>query len=354
MFAGGNRNKELDLGLFDEVNEDGRVDRDPASPLEAAHAAPEACQNVLSLSPAGRSSPGDRRRRHRTGPRLVDEDDRVQPGAVNLFRDHGSGGDIPVRPQRGLSGSRATTGRLMKTRTLLMAPLLAMVFFEASVPARPASPQQPAIRPLAAAVPPQRKPRLFRPEDLGLLEAPDRDDWNKPDVIMDSLGIADGAVVADLGAGGGWFTIRLARRVGPNGVVYAQDIQPQMIEAINRRMQHEGVNNVRTVMGTSTDPRLPVGIDVVLIVDAYHEMEDPVTLLRNVARSLKPQGRVGVVDFLPGGGGPGPSAEDRVNPEAVIGAAEAAGLLLQKREVVPPFQFVLIFGKAFASARKAP
>ena len=83
-----------------------------------------------------------------------------------------------------------------------------------------------------------QKPRLFPPQDLGLLEAPDRDDWNKPDLIMDALGIADGAVVADLGAGGGWFTVRLARRVGPNGVVYAQDIQPQMIEAINRRVQH--------------------------------------------------------------------------------------------------------------------
>src|SRR5437016_4651310 len=79
-----------------------------------------------------------------------------------------------------------------------------------------------------------KRPRLFPPEDLGLLEAPDRDDWNKPDLIMDALGIADGGVVADLGAGGGWFTIRLARRVGPNGIVYAEDIQPLMIEAMNR------------------------------------------------------------------------------------------------------------------------
>ena len=78
-----------------------------------------------------------------------------------------------------------------------------------------------------------------------MLEAPDRDDWNKPEQIMDALGIADGAVVADLGAGGGWLEIRLARRVGPNGIVYAEDIQPQMIEAINRRMQHEGLANVR-------------------------------------------------------------------------------------------------------------
>ncbi len=175
---------------------------------------------------------------------------------------------------------------------------------------------------------------------------------------MDALGIADGGVVADLGAGGGWFTVRLARRVGPNGTVYAQDIQPQMIEAINRRVQHEGVSNVRTVMGTPVDPRLPTGLDAVLIIDAYHEMDDPMrpeivrTLLSRVAASLKPQGRVGVVDFLPGGGGPGPAVEDRVDPDAVISAATAAGLKLLSRDVVPPFQFLLVFGRTTPPASR--
>ncbi len=211
--------------------------------------------------------------------------------------------------------------------------------------------------PAAIAPQPPRKPRLFSPQDLGLLEAPDRDQWNKPDLIMDAMGIADGAVVADLGAGGGWFTLRLARRVGPNGIVYAEDIQPQMIEAINRRMQHEGIAQVRTVLGTATDPRLPQGLDAALILNAYREMDDPskpdvvLTLLKNVQRSLKPQGRLGVVDFLPGGGGPGPAADERVSPDAVIRSAEAAGLTLQLREVVPPFQFLLVFGKTASSRR---
>jgi SAM-dependent methyltransferase len=210
---------------------------------------------------------------------------------------------------------------------------------------------------IAAQPPPEppsqrvRQRRLFPPQDLGLLSAPDRDDWNKPDLIMDALGIADGAVVADLGAGGGWFTIRLARRVGPNGLVYAQDIQPQMIEAINRRVQQEALTNVRTVLGTSTDPRLPGGLDAVLIVDAYREMDEPSRpqaiqdLLRSITRALKSQGRIGVVDFLPGGGGPGPAAEDRVRPETIIAAMESAGLRLQAREPVPPFQYLLVFGK---------
>ena len=137
--------------------------------------------------------------------------------------------------------------------------------------------------------------RLFPPADLGLLEGPDRDAWQRPDQIMDHLGIGEGSIVADLGAGGGWFTIRLARRVGPNGRVYAQDIQPEMIGAIDRRVEREGLKNVQTVLGTAVDPQLPAPVDVVLIVDAYHEMDDPRTLLRNVRKSLKPGGRIGIV-----------------------------------------------------------
>jgi len=241
----------------------------------------------------------------------------------------------------------------MKIGLVLSVCSAAVLALEISLAALPTPPAQPA-QPARPARPVQKKPRLFPPQDLGLLEAPDRDEWNKPDQIMDALGIADGAIVADLGAGGGWLEIRLARRVGPNGIVHAEDIQPQMIEAISRRMQHEGLSNVRTVMGTATDPRLPTGLDAVLIVNAYHEMDDPahpeviLTFLKNVARSLKPQGRLGVADFLPGGGGPGPAAEDRVNPDTVIRAAEGAGFKLQTRETVPPFQFVLVFTKAYA------
>jgi predicted methyltransferase len=107
-----------------------------------------------------------------------------------------------------------------------------------------------------------------------------------------------------------------------------------------------------TILGTPTDPRLPQGIDAALIVDTYREMElddgrhrDPVTLLKTIARSLKPQGRLGIVDFLPGGGGPGPDPDQRVDPKTVIRACEAAGLRFIKREEVPPFVFLLIFGK---------
>ena len=187
--------------------------------------------------------------------------------------------------------------------------------------------------------------RLFPPEDLGQLEGPDRDAWQRPDQIMDALQIGENSVVADLGAGGGWFTVRLAHRVGPNGRVYAEDIQPQMIESIQRRRDREGLPNVETVLGTAVDPKLPAGsLDAVLIVDAYHEIEQPVALLKNVAKALKPGGTIGIVNFKKDGGGPGPDMDERVDAEKVVDDARAAGLELRKRENFLRYQYLLTFG----------
>jgi len=160
---------------------------------------------------------------------------------------------------------------------------------------------------------------------------------------MDALGVGEGVVVADLGAGSGWFTIRLAGRVGPNGMVYAEDIQRQMIDSITRRVERIGLKNVKTVLGTPTDPRLPAPVDAVLIVDSYHEMEQPVALLKNVSRSLKPNGRIGIVNFTKTGGGPGPAIEERVDPERVIADARAAGLTLQSRQAFLKYHYMLVF-----------
>jgi ubiquinone/menaquinone biosynthesis C-methylase UbiE len=188
--------------------------------------------------------------------------------------------------------------------------------------------------------------RLFPPSDLGLLEAPDRDLWQRPDQVMDAMGIADASVVADIGAGSGWFTIRLARRVGPQGLVYAEDVQTEMINAITRRVQRENLTNVKAVRGENSDPRLPAGsLDAVLVVDAYHEVEDRVTMLANLARALKPQGRIGVVDFKLDGTGPGPSIDERVSPDVVVKDAAKAGLRLVRQEPFLPYQYFLIFGK---------
>jgi ubiquinone/menaquinone biosynthesis C-methylase UbiE len=192
---------------------------------------------------------------------------------------------------------------------------------------------------------------LFSPVDLGMLEGPDRDQWQQPEQVMDVLGIADGSRVADLGAGGGWFTIRLGRRVGPNGRVYAQDIQPLMLDAIRRRVKAEGLTNVVPVLGTPTDPKLPQGLDAVLIVDTYPQVSDPVALLENVVKSLAPHGRVGIIDFkTDGAGGPGPPPSDRIEPEVIVRDAERAGLQLRSHETFLRYQYVLVFTKREVSS----
>jgi predicted methyltransferase len=191
--------------------------------------------------------------------------------------------------------------------------------------------------------------RLFPPQDLGLLESPDRDKWQQPDRIMDALAIADGATVADIGAGAGWFTIKLARRVGPNGIVYAQDVQRPMLEAIRRRVGREGLQNVQTRLGTTTttsyDPNLPAGsIEAVLVVDMYHEVDDRlrVPFLRNLATSLKPGGRIGIVNYKPGQSGPGPDI--RIDSPTVVADAGGAGLRILARQELP-YQYLLVLGR---------
>lgn len=186
--------------------------------------------------------------------------------------------------------------------------------------------------------------RLFPPTKLAELEGPDREAWQRPDRIMDELAIGERSVVADLGAGGGWFTVHLAERVGPNGRVYAEDIQEEMLQAIKRRVQRLQFRNVKPWLGTPVDPRLPKGsLDAALIVDTYYEIEQPVTLLRNLATSLKPKGRIGIVNFKKEGGGPGPPMDERIDPERVISDASRAGLQLQSRGDFLRYQYLLIF-----------
>jgi SAM-dependent methyltransferase len=190
-----------------------------------------------------------------------------------------------------------------------------------------------AAVPQAQQAPPARHRELFPPQDLGLLEAPDRAAWQKPDQIMDALGIADGAHVADIGAGAGWFTTRLARRVGPNGVVYAQDIQPQMLAAIKRRVQSEGLQNVRTVRGEDNSPNLPPHVlDAILVVDAYPEVQVP-------------DGRIGIVNYKLGGGGPGPDDPGLRVPRASVERDAAAAGLKVRASGNLPYQYLLVLGR---------
>jgi ubiquinone/menaquinone biosynthesis C-methylase UbiE len=130
------------------------------------------------------------------------------------------------------------------------------------------------------------------------LERPERDQEEHTEILMQLLRIRPGDVVADIGCGTGYISRRLARMVGAKGVVLAEDIQPEMLELLNRRMAQFGIKNVKSVLGTTTDPKLPpAGVDVVLMVDVYHEFDCPWEMMDAIVPGLKPDGRVIFVEY---------------------------------------------------------
>jgi ubiquinone/menaquinone biosynthesis C-methylase UbiE len=137
---------------------------------------------------------------------------------------------------------------------------------------------------------------------------------------MDILGIATGKVVADIGAGSGWFTVRGARRVGPSGTVYAVDINPEAIQYIDRRARSESLPNVKTILSKPDDPMLPKNaVDAVLLLKTYHEVADPVALLEHLRPALKPGARLGIIDRN------GTGTNHGVNKKVVVEEAARAG-----------------------------
>ena len=130
------------------------------------------------------------------------------------------------------------------------------------------------------------------------LERPERKREEKPDRLIAALDLKPGQVVADLGAGTGYFTRRMARQVGETGVVYGVDIQPEMLELLEENMGVRGLKNVRPLLGIDTDPRLPSSsLDLALMVDVYHEFSHPYEMIQAITRALKPGGRLVFVEY---------------------------------------------------------
>ena len=135
-------------------------------------------------------------------------------------------------------------------------------------------------------------------EAAGWLERPEREKEEQPSRLLEALDVRPGAVVADIGAGSGYHTFRMARKVGPAGQVWAVDIQPEMLELIRRRMKAERLNNIRPVLGTVTDPKLPpAALDLILMVDVYHEFSHPYEMTQALVKALKPGGKLVFVEF---------------------------------------------------------
>lgn len=131
----------------------------------------------------------------------------------------------------------------------------------------------------------------------GSFEDPKRDEMLRLREVLDAMNIKRGSVVADIGAGGGWLTMHVSRRVGPTGTVYAQEILKKYTDFIEQRARREKATNVRTILGTTTDPKLPSNtMDAVLILNAYHEFEFPLVMLRRIQSGMKPGARLGFIE----------------------------------------------------------
>lgn len=156
---------------------------------------------------------------------------------------------------------------------------------------------------------------------------------------MDILGITAGKSVADIGAGSGWFTVRAARRVGDTGTVYAVDINPEAVRYIDSRITRENLRNVKTILGKPDDPLLPAAVDAVLLLKTYHEVAQPITLLRNLRSSLSVGAKLGVIDRKGNGDDHG------VARDVVIREAKEAGyrLLEEKDFVKDGMDYFLVF-----------
>lgn len=178
------------------------------------------------------------------------------------------------------------------------------------------------------------------------LVRPERVEEEQPDAALDAIGIAPGATVADVGAGAGYMTWRMAQRVGAGGKVYANDIQQPMLDLLRHNMEARKLTNVEPVLGTFDDPKLPKGaLDLILLVDVYHEFSEPQAMLRHMRESLKPTGRLVLLEYR---------AEDPkvpIRPEHKMTVAqaklevEAEGYRLDKVLENLPRQHILIFRK---------
>jgi ubiquinone/menaquinone biosynthesis C-methylase UbiE len=211
--------------------------------------------------------------------------------------------------------------------------------------------QSPAERPAAGAggpgvTAPRREPANVMPwEKADWLEREGRAETEKPELVLQAMELKPGMTVAEIGAGTGFFSRRIAKVVGPTGKVYAEDIQPQMLDLLKERTAREGVQNVIPVLGTETDPKLPRrGVDRVLLVDVYHEFQKPEPMLAAIRSCLAPGGTVTLVEYrLEGDTASHINIKHRMSVEQVLQEWTAAGFTLVRRNEDLPSQHVFIF-----------
>jgi SAM-dependent methyltransferase len=203
-----------------------------------------------------------------------------------------------------------------------------------------AAQQRPGVHPISG----RRIAPVMGYQGAEWLERLERAEEEDPDLALNRLQIPQGASVADIGAGSGYMTERLAARVGPTGRVFANDLQPQMLYLLSKRLEERRITNVTLVQGTVDDPKLaPASVDVALMVDVYHELSQPQVMLRRLREALKPGGRLVLLEYRK----EDPTIPIRFEHKMSVAEAklevEAEGFTLSKVDEALPRQHILIF-----------
>lgn len=207
---------------------------------------------------------------------------------------------------------------------------------------------------VAAAQSPGRHPvtgRVIAPVmgvgGAGWLERPEREAEEAPTTAIKALQLQPGQVVADIGAGSGYYTVRMAAAVGPTGKVYATDIQPGMLDILRRRVTRQGLTNVETVLGDPDDPKLPAGaLDLAIMVDVYHELAAPQTFVRRLRAALKPGGRLVLLEFRKEDPAIPIRPEHKMSIAEVKAELEPEGFVLSRVLNDLPWQHILVLTRA--------
>jgi cyclopropane fatty-acyl-phospholipid synthase-like methyltransferase len=177
-----------------------------------------------------------------------------------------------------------------------------------------------------------------------VFDDPKRDAWQKPHEVIQALALKPDAVIADIGSGTGYFSMRFANMT-PKGRVYGVDTEPDMVKYLAERAKREGLKNVTAVAGAPDDPRLPEKADLIILVDVYHHVGDRERYFRNLQKSLKPSGRIAVIDFRMDSP-VGPPQRARIAPERVKDELKRAGYALAQEHEFLPNQYFLVFQPA--------